>query len=747
MNTKKQKSLKVTWAVSYLLIFSIPLFSNLLVNFYTRSIFEKSLVSSSEMFLDYIIQTTNSSLSEAEFTVKITKELPGLEAALNLKPPLDQEGERIIANLASELKKASDDYGFKNSPYIYLSRTDRVVSRSGVETFGKYFSDMKQYLGDNTSAITWRAYLTESPMVKIRQSSGQMIFYSSSVGKPSSTEFFMPGCIIIQSDFLKGTQAISQGYDYVVLDRYNTPIAYSQTLYKRKIFKNYDPENDSFIVINGEKYLIKQKSDSQSGYTYISMIGYSRLTSSMSKLETINFIIIILSVLVGIAFITYTLRRNYNPIKDAVSNLTQHTNEKAGAVNELTFIKDSISKLLNENSEISLKLDAQQDALRMHEIASLLKISYKNTIPPKLEFKHSNFAVAVFYIEEYGEYFSKSETVTQRENNYKLARFAIRQTVCELFENKGVDAYYTEMEDLIVFILCLPDEAKAEPEILNTAREYLEENLKIKITVSLSGTCSRTDGIANLYLKCLDLLDYRAISGKYTVITENYRGSINTTYNFSSEEEGLLKNYILQGNSQGAQALVSHVLHSSADAAGNPDILRYITFDIVSTILKVCNIDSKNQGYIDKLHNFLKWKDFPTAYHELSELISEACTTTNDRLPYYIVTKAIDYIESNYSNYDLSVSMIADRLGITPSYLSNTFVKNQNEKLLDYINRYRIERSKELLCDPKLTVAEVSSMVGYSNVKTFRRLFKKHAHILPAEYKKIKGQADDSTAG
>lgn len=57
-------------------------------------------------------------------------------------------------------------------------------------------------------------------------------------------------------------------------------------------------------------------------------------------------------------------------------------------------------------------------------------------------------------------------------------------------------------------------------------------------------------------------------------------------------------------------------------------------------------------------------------------------------------------------------------------------------KLLDYIHRVRISKAKSLLNDLSLSIETVSSAVGYTNIKTFTRAFKKFNGMPPAEFRR-----------
>lgn len=101
-----------------------------------------------------------------------------------------------------------------------------------------------------------------------------------------------------------------------------------------------------------------------------------------------------------------------------------------------------------------------------------------------------------------------------------------------------------------------------------------------------------------------------------------------------------------------------------------------------------------------------------------------------------MVHKITAYIEQNYANPDLCVEQIATYCEVSVSYISRVFRKETQDSLLNYINRTRIEAAKVLLQDTKLRNEDVAVKVGFLNVNTFIRLFKKYEGVTPGIYKK-----------
>ena len=87
------------------------------------------------------------------------------------------------------------------------------------------------------------------------------------------------------------------------------------------------------------------------------------------------------------------------------------------------------------------------------------------------------------------------------------------------------------------------------------------------------------------------------------------------------------------------------------------------------------------------------------------------------------------------ADYQASVSLIADRLHLNPSYL-NTLIKNLTGKTASsFINEKIILEAKSYLIHTDYQVAEISFRLGFTNVTYFNRFFKKWTQATPMEYR------------
>ncbi|NKI24775.1 AraC family transcriptional regulator [Paenibacillus dendritiformis] len=82
----------------------------------------------------------------------------------------------------------------------------------------------------------------------------------------------------------------------------------------------------------------------------------------------------------------------------------------------------------------------------------------------------------------------------------------------------------------------------------------------------------------------------------------------------------------------------------------------------------------------------------------------------------------------------LNVQQLAERVHFHPNYFITLFREHMGESPVQYMNRMKIERAKQLLLTTALTVTEVADAVGL-DVYYFSRLFKNSTGFNPTSFK------------
>lgn len=97
------------------------------------------------------------------------------------------------------------------------------------------------------------------------------------------------------------------------------------------------------------------------------------------------------------------------------------------------------------------------------------------------------------------------------------------------------------------------------------------------------------------------------------------------------------------------------------------------------------------------------------------------------------IPSIINFIEKHYT--DITVNEIAEHFNYNPNYLGKLFKKNTNSTLSEVIINIRLNHAKDLLIKSNTSVEEIAFLVGYSNVSSFIRSFKKSFDLTPSRFR------------
>ncbi len=102
-----------------------------------------------------------------------------------------------------------------------------------------------------------------------------------------------------------------------------------------------------------------------------------------------------------------------------------------------------------------------------------------------------------------------------------------------------------------------------------------------------------------------------------------------------------------------------------------------------------------------------------------------------------IAKKARTILIENLTEH-IPIKSIATKFGVSETSLKNYFKAVFGENISEYLRKYRMEKASQLLLETKLSVGEISHLVGYTKQGKFAELFRKYYGYSPLEYRRIK---------
>lgn len=113
----------------------------------------------------------------------------------------------------------------------------------------------------------------------------------------------------------------------------------------------------------------------------------------------------------------------------------------------------------------------------------------------------------------------------------------------------------------------------------------------------------------------------------------------------------------------------------------------------------------------------------------------DATDTHSDRTA-YIVRQLTDLLTTGISRTEREVSYYAERLNVSPKYLSATVKRVTGHSVSSYINRATVPILKGFLDDERLSLTQIADRMNFTSLSYFSRYCTKHLGQSPSEYRR-----------
>ncbi len=164
--------------------------------------------------------------------------------------------------------------------------------------------------------------------------------------------------------------------------------------------------------------------------------------------------------------------------------------------------------------------------------------------------------------------------------------------------------------------------------------------------------------------------------------------------------------------------------------------------DIVpSTVPIVCikNLDMEFALLIEHMaeefaKNIICIPEIKTDIYKILTAICQNRKRKTEKSKFTCIREGIKLLEQNS---DMKISDIAEACGVSECYFRRLFKKYSGESPMDFRQRHRIEKAKQLLLsDEGLTINEIAEELNFNDIYHFSKTFKKYTGVSPNKYPK-----------
>ncbi|MGN8646226.1 AraC family transcriptional regulator [Gracilibacillus sp. HCP3S3_G5_1] len=746
--------------VSYLVVLLIPVLIGFMLFNRIEAIMVENAHESNTAMLEQVRNVLDNRFEETEqLSIQIS-----LNQRLNDLMTMQQKVSNYeYIHFIKELKKYKTVSTHIDDFYVYFSQSDVLLSPTMKTNSSMFFNHIKRYqhstydeiMNSKMSGFHLRDYYpSEKVIMNSREENIITLIQSLPYGEVTDVR----GILMVHIDekqireMLQQLEGFNRGIMYIADENKEIMMSTSEN---EGTFEEIKPllnkKEGSFEKdINGNTMVASFTTSEKNGWTYLSLFPRETVLSKVNQVKSWAFGLLFISIILGIIVSYYLANKNYRPIREVVHTIIGNDHPKGTFTNELDLIKQAVVSSKHKQSQLKQIVSQQEPVIRANFILRLIRGQVDlPTIPQKeldsmnVSFKGDYFSVIIIQIEDHCQ-FTKENIVMK----WVLTRFIIANLSEEIFDENG---YTVEIErDKLVILNNYYDNSESQENrqvnLVKKLKDILDQQFSIKISVAISQIHYGLNKVSECYGEAIMALDYRVIKGPGSIIFyKDIKNNSGYDYHYPVETEVQILNFAKNGDFVNVEKTLDQIFSNNVQQEMTPEMSKCLSYDLLSTWVKLLSNlrEEDKQKFIDTLQPFKVISDSNTVeelqekinflYYKFCHKIQENHSTKAESL-YKEITH---FIEENYNNNMLSLGMIAEHFSMNPSYLSAFFKKQGGITLSDFITKIRIEESKKMLPNRKLTISEIATNVGYSNSVGLIRVFKKVEGVTPGKYREI----------
>lgn len=497
------------------------------------------------------------------------------------------------------------------------------------------------------------------------------------------------------------------------------------------------------IVEYGRKKYLVSSIPTENGFCLTHILPYEYVGSTINQMRNtfllIGAFLVVLLVLVAFGMSCWV----YHPI-DAVVKTTSTSDKVPEEVYD-RLAKNELSSIARTYHTMVETLNHFNARKEQEELARYLNSkSYNKMLPEWVEETYGKEGVLFRAL-----CFRISDMKDLHENNTDEAiAFEIQtimNVISQVLKPLG-EVLVTPVDREYIAVLLFGQSSIAEEVLVDCIREIFSitsELVHIGLDAGISNEKAAFAELASMYQMARAATAYRFIYGLNAVITEEQMAEKALTGKERVEIQTLAER-LKEGNREGfwkeyariIEELKGYSLQSARETLVDmaAQILQYKkSLSYIFTPLTGADYESLSNElaqfeYIGDVRNW-----FSNMVGEIWAILDRARQSGRDD----IADRALEYLQENYADPNISAQYLADIYHITPSYFSRLFNERSGCAFPDYLSTLRIEKAKEMLLkDSGKSIQEICESVGYTNSSYFTALFKKKYGITPGQFRK-----------
>lgn len=643
--------------------------------------------------------------------------------------------------ISNELDKLRTSNSIITSVLLYNSKINRFVFQPNANFES---SQLSQYLIKDKDALSIK-------MVPWIKDSAWNVVTTNTISFIINANYFVksdyPAYIVVSTEenmlkeklkklALKDQQVMVLDNSGKVLsgtDRYSFLDDISTQRWVQEILHSKDKSGGFFTNINSRNMMVSYVKADYFGWIYISFLPSDFLNKNI---ETFYCILIssaiLLSVFVyGAANITKII---YNPMQRLLMNLNISRNEKRA--NEFELFERTYHDKVDNINQLENVVQQIKPVLWQAYILSLIEgFSGQSQQKSQILYDIRNMLIGPFYCIIIIRLDRAGNTVDADNLNCNEILFAAGKYSHELCNTEVI--IQSDSEAILLLQSKIPSISDEVYHSMDEVQNMIRREFHISLSISIGSVVDSIDQIHETNKAANEFIKYHFFYGPGMILSSksiDIHSRAPLVYPISLECS--LEQDIKAGDLQGLKKHLSDFYKLLARATYDDAIasIRQLCSGMAKSLPEALNCDlpalaSLNGKMPDTLDETIA---------ALEKVLSESCLllSSAEYEPNKLLVKRIhEYIKSNYSNVEMSLTTLAETFGVSTGHISRWFKFYIGIGFNEYLSGLRLEEACKLLNETNYSMAKIIKIIGINNINYFYTLFKKIYGITPSQFR------------
>ncbi|QHQ59936.1 helix-turn-helix domain-containing protein [Anaerocolumna sedimenticola] len=524
----------------------------------------------------------------------------------------------------------------------------------------------------------------------------------------------------------------------------------SEVNYVKDILKNKADSGYFYVNTENERILYTFYKTPFNHWIYITTYSMDTLLEKSNVVRT-NFMILTIVIIAIGTVITVLVSIGFSkPMKQLVNSMKKQAGfEDRVNKNELAYLTTAFEKIREQEDGLNQLLKEREKETKYLAFHNLLTGEIANSTEMeeiKKAFPYSHYIVALVSVDNIKSYLKEANPETRSYQRYLLF---------DKFENAFPEEYhvccarYEAGTIAIIINMEYYDHIRVPRTLKNVLNQIKTIALEVRgytVTIGVSGVHNSYGGIKECVYEAAEAVKQRLLAGRNSIIFWESEKRENKKFHYFYNSEKKILNFLNNGDFESLKSELRKIVNQIKEEKDiSYDNILLIFNQLVGATIKFLvehNINTSkifrsNINIYSEIAGLDTVDEIEAYLTEIFKSIMDYTAPSGKNNETKYCEQIFKYLREHYKE-DIILEDIAEKVGISYSYLRKLIKEETGKSLNDNVNILRIEEVKNLLLHSDLNISQIAKEVGYRNIQSVIRFFKKYEGISPSEFKNLK---------